>query len=292
MKNKTFKISEETKLLNFLKENLPKLSNQKIKSLIKYSMVEVDGKITTKADYPMQKGNTVTVYFSKKEIPKYDLKIIYEDEDLIAIDKPSGLLSISNDKEKDITAFRIVSDYIKTENKKNRLFVVHRIDQNTSGVLLFAKNQKIKEAFQKDWNSLVKKREYAAVVEGKMPSDGTIESYLTMDHFQRVHSTKNKEIGWYAKTEYKNMASEGKYTLLKVDIYTGRRNQIRVHLSEQGHPIVGDKKYGSKIDPIGRLALHATKLHIEDVRTGKILKLETPIPDEISSLVDYKDELK
>lgn len=285
MKNRTFEIFEETKLLTFLKKNLSELSNQKIKSLIKYSMIEVDGKITNKADYLLHKGNTVTVYFNKKEIPKYDLKIIYEDEDLIAIDKPSGLLSISNNKEKEETAFRIVSDYIKKKNKNNRLFVVHRIDQYTSGVLLFAKNQKIKEALQKDWNGLVKKREYVAIVEGKMPKRGVIESYLTMDHFQKVHSTKDQEHGWYAKTEYKNITHKGKYTFLKVDISTGRRNQIRAHFSEQGHPIVGDKKYGSKIDPVGRLALHASKLYIEDIRTGGILKLETPIPNAIMELV-------
>ncbi len=285
MKSKRIEVIEEGILLNILEDNLKDLSNKKIKSLIKYNMIHVDGKPCTKANEHINKGSIIEVYFSKRSIPKIDLNIIYEDDDLIAIEKPAGLLSISNSKEKEVTAFRLVSEYIKTNKKNAHLFVVHRLDQGTSGVLMFAKNLKIKEKLQKNWNDLVIKREYTAVVEGKMPTHGIIESYLTMNHFQIVHSTKNKEIGLYAKTEYEMIRSNKAYSMLKVNIYTGRRNQIRVHMSESGHPVVGDKKYGSRKNPIDRLALHASKLHLIDPRNNKTLKLECDVPPEIDNLI-------
>ncbi len=285
MKEKTIIVVKEDKLIDILKDNVKDISTKKLKSFIKYKMVTVDGKVNTNASYLVHSGSKVVICFSKKVIVEYDLDIVYEDNDLIVINKPAGLLSISNSKEKEKTAFRLVSDYIKKSNKNAKLFVVHRLDQGTSGVLLFSKNLKLKEKLQKEWNSLVAKREYIAVVEGKMENFGTIESYLTMNHFQIVHSTKNKEIGNYAKTNFKLLKYKNRYSLLEVDIETGRRNQIRAHMSESGHPVVGDKKYGSRVNPINRLALHASKLYLKDPRTGKILKLESFVPEEIESLV-------
>lgn len=285
MKEKSISVKEDKKLVDILKDNLQDLSVKKIKSFIKYKMVEVDGNVETNSSVDVKKGSIVKVSFSKKAIPVYDLEIIYEDKDIIVINKPAGLLSISNSKEKNITAFRLVSDYIKKDKKNAKLFVVHRLDQGTSGVLLFSKSLSLKEKLQKEWNDIVLKREYYAVVEGKTLGEGTIESYLTMNHFQIVHSTKNKEIGNYAKTNYKLIKYKNRYSLLEVDIETGRRNQIRVHMSENGHPVVGDKKYGSKVNPINRLALHASKLYLKDPRNGNILKFESKIPAEMENLV-------
>lgn len=239
MKEKKKEIITESaqKLIDIISASLKDLSNKTIKNYIKHEMVEINGKVETNANKIIEKNSNVTIYFTKRKVPKIDLKILYEDEDLIAIDKPSGLLSISNSKEKELTAFRLVSDYIKTNNKKAKLFVIHRLDEHTSGVLLFSKNLSLKEKLQKNWNDYVKLREYTCVVKGKMPSEGRIESYLTMNHFQIVHSTKNKNIGHLAITRYKLLKYKNTYSLLKVEIDTGRRNQIRVHLSEQGHPI-------------------------------------------------------
>ena len=285
-KKKEIKVLNEGTLINVLSDELRDLSKKSIKNYIKHEMVLVDGKVETNSNKYIFKDANITVYFTKRTVPKIDLKIIYEDKDLIVIDKPSGLLSISNSKEKEITAFRLVSDYVKTNNPKAKIFVVHRLDEMTSGVLLFSKNQKLKENLQKNWNDLVKVREYYCVIKGCMKKTGTIESYLTMNHYQIVHSTKNKEIGLYAKTNYETIKTKNTYSLLKVTIDTGRRNQIRVHLSESGHPIVGDKKYGSKVNPISRLALHASRLELTDPRTNKTLVLISKVPNEIMSLVD------
>ena len=239
MKEKKKEVITESaqKLIDIISASLKDLSNKTIKNYIKHEMVEINGKVETNANKIIEKNSNVTIYFTKRKVPKIDLKILYEDEDLIAIDKPSGLLSISNSKEKELTAFRLVSDYIKTNNKNAKLFVIHRLDEHTSGVLLFSKNLSLKERLQKNWNDYVKLREYTCVVKGKMPSEGRIESYLTMNHFQIVHSTNNKNIGHLAITRYKLLKDKNTYSLLKVEIDTGRRNQIRVHLSEQGHPI-------------------------------------------------------
>lgn len=285
-KAKLLESKKENKLIDFLFENLDGFSKKKVKSLLKYEMVLVDGKVVTNGSIELKVGCEVKVYFSKRILPKYDLKIIYEDEDIIVIDKPAGLLSISNSKEKEVTAFRLVSDYIKKNNKNAKIFVVHRLDQGTSGVLLFAKNLKIKEVFQKEWNERVKKREYMALVENKIESTGTIRTYLTMNHFQIVHSTKNKEKGHLAITHFEVIKRGHNACYLKVLIDTGRRNQIRAHMSEKGNPIVGDKKYGAKSNPINRLCLHASKLYLLDPRGDKILKFESEVPEEITKLVD------
>ena len=279
-------VENSTTLFDIVKSAKPGISNKTVKNYIKHEMVLVDDKIVTNSSLTLKAGSIVTIFSKKRVIPKIDLKIIYEDDELIAIDKPSGLLSISNSKEKEITAFRIVSDYIKTYNKYARLFVVHRLDEQTSGVLLFAKNEKIKKELQKRWSELVKLREYICVVKGKTPEKQDIESYLTMNHFQIVHSTKNKEIGALAITHYERLKYKNTYSLLRVNIDTGRRNQIRVHLSESGFPIVGDKKYGSKSNPIERLALHASCLKLIDPRSNKLLTINAETPSEITSLVE------
>lgn len=285
MRKKDLVNNKKESLIKFLEANLNGVTHKKIKNLLKYQMIEVNGKIVTNANYMLNLSSKVAVYFEKKVIPDFNLEIIYEDKDLIVINKPNGLLSISNTKEKEITAFRMVSDYVKKYDKKTKIFVVHRLDQGTSGVLMFAKNVVLKELLQKSWNNIVKKREYIAVVEGNVNNFGTIKSYLKMNKAQIVYSTKNKEGAWYAVTHYKCLKAKNGMSLLEVNIDTGRRNQIRVHMSEAGHPIVGDKKYGSKSNPIGRLALHASKLWIVDPRNGKLLKLEAHVPREIKDIV-------
>lgn len=289
-KKKIIIVNNDDKLLNILKNNFPDFSGKTIKHYISHKMVLVDNRVVVNSSTIINKGSKICIYFEKKVIPSYNLKIIYEDNDLIAINKPAGLLSISNNKEKNITAFRLVSDYLKEKNKYAKLFVVHRLDQDTSGVLLFAKNINIKTKLQDNWNDLVKLREYICVCSGYLNERGTIKSYLTSNHAQIVHSTKNKEIGKLSITNYETIKKGNNNSLLRVCIDTGRRNQIRVHLSENGHPIIGDKKYGTKDNSIKRLALHASKLELIDPRSGKLLKLYSKEPMIFKSLVETKKQ--
>lgn len=284
-KDLVFITEKDMFVMDILKKKFPNASNKTLKQYIKFHAISINGKLCTNSNSFIRSGSKIYISFGKRDTEiisdRIDLKIIYEDDDLIAIDKPSGLLSISNSKEKIRTAFRLVSDYIKRKNPKAKLFVVHRLDEQTSGVLLFSKNLKLKEEMQNCWNDIVMLREYYCIVSGKTPVEAEIKSYLTTNHFQIVHSTNDKERGYLAITKYCRIAYKNGYSLLCVHIETGRRNQIRVHLSEQGYPIVGDRKYGSKDNKYNRLALHATRLILKDPRNNKILDLNSQLPSNL-----------
>lgn len=290
-KKQTYQETESKFLLDSLTNFKKELSKKKLKSFLKHKMIYVNEKPITNPNYLLQKNDTVTIYYNNKQITNYNLEILYEDKDLIAINKPHGLLSISNAKEKDLTAFKLVRDYLKKKNPHLYLFTVHRLDQETSGVLLFAKNQKIKEALQSDWNNLVKKRGYYALIENQLtPSQGTFSSYLIESKASGlIYSTKNPNLGKLAITNYQTIAQTDNYSLLDIDIKTGRRNQIRVHLSENNHPILGDKKYHSKHNPLKRLALHAYELTLIDPRTNLPLTIKTNLPQEFKDLIKLKN---
>ena len=265
---------------NFKKD----LSNKNIKNYIKNGMVKVNDKVITNSSYLLKNGDKIEISYLKKKIPEYDLDILYEDEYLIAINKPCGLLSISNDKEKEITAYRMVSDYIKKNNNNKYIFVVHRLDQDTSGILMFCKNEKIRDKMQDNWNTIVKKRGYIAIVDGKLSGSDTIHTYLMENKKQFVYSSKNKE-GKEAITHYSVIKINNNYSLVQVFIDTGRRNQIRVHLSERGYPIAGDKKYKCRTNPIKRLCLHANILEFIHPVSKKLIHIECDIPSEFRKII-------
>ena len=271
-------------LLNSISNFKKDLSNKTIKNYIKNGMITVNDEIITNSSYLLHDGDKVEISYSKKKIPDYNLDILYEDDYLIAINKPSGLLSISNEKEKDITAYRMVSDYIKKNNKNKYIFVVHRLDQDTSGVLMFCKNEKIRDKMQENWNTIVKKRGYIAIVDGKLSGNGTIHTYLLENKQQFVYSSKNNQ-GKEAITHYSVLKNNSNYSLVQLFIDTGRRNQIRVHLSERGFPIVGDKKYKCKTNPIKRLCLHANILEFIHPVTKKLIHIESEIPKEFKTII-------
>lgn len=247
-------------------------------------MVMVNNMTITNSSYIVNCNDIILISYEKKVIPKYDLDILYEDEYLIAINKPSGLLAIANDKEKEITAYRMVSDYVKTNNKKNFIFVVHRLDQDTSGILLFCKNEKIRDKMQENWNKIVKTRGYIAIVDGKLSGSGTFHSFLMENKKQFVYSSKNG-MGKEAITHYNVIKSNNNYSKIQVFIDTGRRNQIRVHFSEHGYPIVGDKKYRCKTNPVKRLCLHANILEFVHPVSKKIISIKCDVPNEFNKLV-------
>ncbi len=275
----------KTTLLLSISEFKKDLSKKTIKNYIKNGMISVNGKTITNSSYLLHDNDKVEIFYDKKRInDDYNLDILYEDEYIIAINKPSGLLSISNDKEKELTAYRMVSDYVKKTSNHKYIFVVHRLDQDTSGVLIFCKNEKIRDKMQDNWNTIVKKRGYIAIVDGILTGNGTRKSYLFEDKNQFVHSSRNGQ-GKEAITHYSSIKNNGKYTLVQLFIDTGRRNQIRVHLSEMGYPVVGDKKYKCKTNPIKRLCLHANILEFIHPVSKKLIHLESDIPKEFNKII-------
>ena len=191
------------------------------------------------------------------------MNIVYEDKEILVVDKEAKKLTIATSKEKERTLYHEASEYVKKQYPKNKVFIVHRLDKDTSGLVIFAKNENKKYFLQNNWSHV--KREYYAIVEGTFKEKkGILKSYLVETKTLEVYSTKDKKRGHLAITEYEVIASNNKYSLLRVNIKTGRRNQIRVQLSDIGHPIIGDKKYHSQTDPIKRLGLHAYYLEYED----------------------------
>jgi len=210
------------------------------------------------------------------------LKIIYEDKNIIIVDKPAHLLTISTDNEKEKTMFHKVLLYERGKHKNNKVFIVHRLDRDTSGLLIFAKNERVKNILQKNWDD--NKRGYVAVVEGKVKNnEDTIKSYLVEDKNFITHST-DKNNGKLSITKYKKLNESKSYSLLDIEILTGRKNQIRVHMKEMGHPIVGDKKYKAKTNPLKRLGLVANYLQFKHPITGKTIEICIDIPKEFINM--------
>ncbi len=217
------------------------------------------------------------------------LKIIYEDRDIIVVDKMNGLLTIGTDRDKQHTVHFALNEYVKKGNPKSRerVYVVHRLDRDTSGILVFARTEKAKRFLQDNWKEFRKK--YIAVVQGQMEdNEGIIESYLAENKMFRVYSTKDTSQGKFAKTGYKVVKKTDRCSFLEIDLYTGRKNQIRVHLSDKGCPIIGDKVYGKTDKAFKRMALHSYSLAIIHPFTKKEMCFTTEIPVYFDQLVNVK----
>ena len=281
-----YTVKEECELLEFLFLTLKDQSRNSVKSLLSNHKVSVDGAPISQFNFKLYPGDTVII--SKTPIHKKtrsNLPIIFENDEMIVINKQSGLLSIASDKEKGSTAYRMLTEYVQQKDKHNRIFVVHRLDEDTSGVLMVSKSVKLQEALQDKWNELVTKRGYYAIVEGKMKEkSGTIKSYLKKNSQNMMYSSKKTGDGQLAITHYKVLQETENYSLLDVNIDSGRKNQIRVHLGDLGHHVIGDDKYGNPSNPIKRLGLHAYELDLKHPFTGKMLKFTAPIPKEFSIL--------
>lgn len=266
-------------LFDYLRNNIDGKSKNNIKSLLKNEVVFVNGKIVTKYNYVLCDGDVVEI---NKKKANNNINIIYEDNDIIVIDKPSKILTISNKNEKVNTLYRMMSDYLKKEHKK--VFIIHRLDFDTSGIIMFAKSQRVQKLYQDNWNDLAKIREYTAIVDGITANKGHIESYLKQTKTLLVYSSKNKD-GLFAITDYEKIGGNSKYSMLKILISTGRRNQIRCHMADIGHPILGDYRYKCKINPIDRLCLHANRLEIINPITKELMVFNSNIPKEFNSII-------
>lgn len=213
---------------------------------------------------------------------KKKLNILYEDKYMIIINKPHNLLCVATEKEKNRTLYHYVYDYLKQKNKNNKVFIVHRLDKDTSGIIVFAKDEKIKRYLQENWDTV--KRNYVAIVEGKVKKEkGVLKSYLMETKTHITYSVKDSN-GKLAITEYEKVLENNQYTLLSLNLKTGRKNQIRVQFSDLGNPLVGDKKYGSKKDPIRRMALHANEIDFIHPITKERINIEIDIPDNFLKL--------
>ncbi len=274
-------VDRKEELYTYLRSELKNKSKNNIKSLLKNNSILVNDKVVNKYNYILNIGDVIEINKVIKN-NEFNLEIIYEDEDIIVINKPSKILTISNSREKENTLYREVSNYLKKENKK--VFVIHRLDYDTSGVIMFAKNQRVQKLYQDNWNNLAKEREYTAVVEGITNDKGHIESYLKQTKTLLVYSSKDKN-GYFSITDYVKVKNNNKYSLLKIYISTGRRNQIRCHMYDIKHPIVGDNRYKAKTNPYNRLMLNASSLSIINPLNNKLMVFKCSTPQTFYELV-------
>lgn len=290
MKATNFTIESPDTLLNFLFTNMNDKSRTTIKSYLANRQVSINGCTTTQFDAPLSTGDKVDVNFSRqKESLRHPMmQIVFEDDSIVVVNKRSGLLSIATDKQPSRTAYSILSDYLKAEDTAARVFVVHRLDRETSGLMMFAKSREIQEKLQHNWNENILERKYYAVTEGVIDqTEGVIESYLTESKALKVYATDH-EHGKLAKTAFKVLENAQENTLLELQLETGRKNQIRAHLEYVGFPIIGDKKYGAKTNPLGRVALHAATLSFLHPVTGETMNFQTPVPGLFMTLFGRK----
>ncbi len=285
----TVEAAEPQNLLDFLIGVMPDRKKTTVKDFLKHNQVMVNGNVTTQFDIPVAAGDTVAVNTTREFQTFYSprLKIVYEDNDIIVVYKGYGLLSMGTDKIKDGTAYSLLRDYLKRKDPRNKLFIVHRLDRDTSGLMMFAKTMQAKETMQHNWNNMVLERRYVAVVTNGAPdpAEGEIRSYLAENAAHEVYSTPDPEKGQLAVTYYRTLRARGKYALVELSLATGRKNQIRVHMKEAGHTIAGDRRYGAPASPIHRLALHAQTLRFVHPVTRRDMNFTTPVPAAFDKLV-------
>lgn len=282
-KELSYSVAEPSELLPFLLAHVTNRGRNSIKSLLAHGQVAVNDQVVTTYNFPLQPGQKVSILPERKPVAIRfrGLSILHEDDDIIVIHKDAGLLSISAGADGETTAYRQLTEHVRRVDARNRIFVVHRLDRDTSGVMLFAKSEKVKLLLQDSWQETVQERTYIALVEGAVKrSSGTISSWLKESKTLKMFSSPQPNGGQHAVTHYKVIQSNKESSLLEVNLETGRKNQIRVHMQDLGHPIVGDKKYGAVTNPIGRLGLHARILAFMHPITQQELRFATDIPRE------------
>lgn len=287
----SYKVNRSDELLEFLLRKC-NTSRNNVKSLLTNGQVLVNGSVISQYDFALAKDDEVKISktpmkdklvrnVKKTAVRPYrmDLKIIYEDDDFVAVDKPVGLLSVESDKDRNC-AFGKVLKYLQSKDKNARPFILHRIDKETSGVLVFAKNPKVYSALKLKWNEFVSEREYFAIAEGIFEKkENRLVNYLRENKNNLVFVTQDPS-GQKAITDYRVVREKDGLSLLALNIQTGRKNQIRVQLKEQGHPIIGDEKYGFTKNPLSRLGLHASKLVFLHPFSKELITISASVPNE------------
>ena len=317
MSGQNYKVAHEGFLLEYLLETLRAQSRTSVKNMLSKGQVLVNGESSTAFDKPLKKGDVVTILpkgisiarairsDAKQEVTKAGVNILFEDDNYLVVDKPSGMLTISSARgskaksgHKETTLYALLNAYVKVNARMQRkedliegvrpdrstakVWIVHRIDKGTSGVLVFAKNERAKDLLQSKWRELVAERRYTAWLEGLVEKDrGVVQSWLLenpkslkMNSFQE--EVKDSQL---AITNYRVLQRTRHYSQVEFELATGRKNQIRVHAQDLGHPIAGDEKYGAQTDPIHRLALHAATLVFRNPFSGKMVRCSSPLPE-------------
>ena len=275
-----FKVTKDAVLIEFIMEKMYGISRNRAKALIANRVVLVNNAITTHPLAELKAGQVVQIDRSKRKMSFHsnELDIVYEDPYLLIIDKHPGLLSMSNNSRQQ-TVQTVLNRYLEKGGGRNTSHLVHRLDRDTSGLMVYAKDVQTQQSLINGWQQLVTDRRYIALVEGELEnSRGRIQSWLTEDKRFITHSSPVDNGGKLAVTHYEVVASSNGYSLVECELETGRKNQIRVHMADLGHPVVGDHKYGSENDPIRRLGLHAYMLCFVHPVTGKHMRFETPVP--------------
>jgi 23S rRNA pseudouridine1911/1915/1917 synthase len=283
-------VDAPAELLSFLFTQWPEEKKKQIRTWLKFRAVTVNDVPVTQFDHPLVAGDVVAIHTRhaparKAELPS-GLRILFEDATLIVVDKPAGLLSIATETERERTAYHELNEYLRDAptRRRERVWIVHRLDRETSGLMVFAKTAEAKAILQQGWDSVEKR--YQAVVEGSPPAErGTFESDLNEASPARVFRAPPSERTRHAITRYRLLARTATRALIELTLVTGRRHQIRVHLADAGCPVVGDEKYGAKTDPAGRLALHACGLAFRHPATQNALSFESPLPKELACLL-------
>ena len=288
----TIQVKEPDTLMHFLLDKMGGMSRTSVKQMLSLRQVSVNGTIQTRHDHSLETGDTITIQPLKaaNEFRHPKLKIIYEDEYIVVVVKKNGLLTVAtNMASREVTCLSLLKNYYKQRSDRNGVYVVHRLDRETSGVLVFAKTQELQHYMRDYWREIVKERTYIALAEGEMkPKDGTITTWLTEDKRNAVvYSSPYDDGGKIAITHYKTLKSNGDYSLLQLNLETGRTNQIRVHLQSKGCPVVGDRKYGhaaTSTPVIDRLALHAQTLCFIHPATEQLVRFVSPVPKEFNKV--------
>lgn len=278
-------VKEQAPLLEWLLQNL-KQSKTKVKATLQGRGIKVNGKVTTQFDYPLMPGMKISVSQTKKNdvFKSRYVKIVYEDQYLVVIEKNIGILSMAAGHSS-LNVKTILDDYFQKTRQKCRAHVVHRLDRDTSGLMIYAKDMQTEQILEHEWHQLVYDRRYVAVVSGEMEDDeGTVVNWLKDNKAYVTYSSPVDNGGKYAVTHFHTLARTTEYSLVEYRLETGRKNQIRVHSADMGHPVCGDTKYGNGHDPVHRLCLHAYMLCFVHPVTRKRMEFETPIPTSFKQL--------
>lgn len=286
-------VHEETTLLEFLLKEMSGISRNRAKDILAGHGITVDRRNTTRYDEPLHPGQVVRVSKHKRSnmlLNQY-VKIVYEDKDLVVIEKGEGILSMPATA-KQYSAKQVLDEYFQKRHFKCTAHTVHRLDRETSGLMMYAKNREIAQILEDNWHDIVFDRRYVAVVSGQLEREGgTIESWLKDNKAYITYSSpEDPGGGKYAITHYHTLKTTPRCSLVELKLETGRKNQIRVHMQDIGHPVLGDRKYGDDSDPIGRLCLHAYRLDFYHPRTGEVMNFETPFPRDFMKLFATTNE--
>lgn len=289
IKPKGINVKKEQEIQVFLTEAFPQNTRSSLKSWLQNRKIQVNGKTISKYNHIVKVGDVVSIVkpVIKKKVRYDGLTILFEDEHLLVIDKVEGLLSIAGQNKEEETAFRILSEHVKEENAKQRIFVIHRLDKDTSGVMMYAKTQQVQELMQKNWQDFVLERSYYVVVEGDVEEEeGTIKSWLTEGKTFMVYSCFYDNGGQLAILNFRRLNHNKYFSMLEVNLDTGRKNQIRVQMQAIGHPVAGDKKYGAKTNVIKRIALHAKTIKFIHPITNQDMLFDVPTPKSFYKLTN------